>query len=248
MKAIAQQNTKLTKVLADSSTLEPYQIFEIAKGNEFELRAIAPQVTPNQKRMVTFNRGIGPKNYNTWFLYPAHWNIEGAPRKDYAEATEPKAATESSAKGGIITPIPRDQIDWNHDDCPISEFFCCGDVTHGERARIPSDSATIGRVIAMAIELDKIRKEWGSAIACTSWYRPVAINRAVGGASQSQHLTGGGVDIYAVNGNDYRFEDFLDAHWGGGLGYGVASGRHFTHLDLREGGWRRGPGTIRWTY
>lgn len=41
MKAITQQNTKLTKVLADSSTLEPYQIFEVAKGSEYELRAIA---------------------------------------------------------------------------------------------------------------------------------------------------------------------------------------------------------------
>lgn len=248
MKAIARQNTKLTKVLADSSTLEDFQIFKVAQGTEYDLRAIAPQITANQKRMVTLSKGLGPKNYNTWFLYPAHWLIEGGPRTDYSEATNTKAAPESSTKTAIITPVPREKIDWYSYDCPISTFFCCGDVTKGDSARTPVDSSVMGRVMAMASELDKVRKEWGSGIAVTSWYRPPAINRAVGGASQSQHLTGGGVDIYAVNSNDYRFEDFLDAHWGGGLGYGVASGRGFTHLDLREGGWRRGPGTIRWTY
>ncbi len=248
MLAIAKQPTKLTKDFADSSAIaDPARIFEVPEGWECGVRAISPQVQ-NGKRLVTLKRGVGPKNYNTWFFYPDHWTVDGTPRGDFPEAIEPKAADESSVHKHKFSIITRDKIDWSEPGCPISEFFTAGEVTQNDPRRIPRDAGVEGRIIAIALELDKLREEWGSSIGCTSWYRPAAINREVGGASQSQHITGGAVDVFAHNGNDYRFEDFLDAHWGGGLGYGVASGRGFTHLDLREGGWRRGPGTIRWTY
>jgi Peptidase M15 len=243
MKAIATQSTTLTKDSVDSSAAASNRVFEVNQGSEFNIRAIAPQINAQGKRLITFDRGIGAQGFNTWFLFPLHWQIEGTPRYDYPEATDCKAATES-------TPLQKKAVDWwdGREDM-ISQFFAEHDVTNGDERRIPSKESDVEkRVLAMAAELDKIRQEWAHPIGVTSWNRPYAVNREVGGVSNSQHITGGAADIYTLDDRDYEFEDFLDRHWGGGLGYGVASGRGFTHLDLREGGWRRGPGTIRWTY
>jgi hypothetical protein len=243
MKAVARQSTTLTKESVDSSLALPGRVFEVNEGSEFTLRAIAPQINVQGKRMVTFSTGVGPNGFNTWFLFPAHWMIEGGPRMDYLEANHSKAAKES-------TPIKKGDIDWwDNKENLISQFFAEQDVTNGDDRRIPEKGSEVERaVFAMAAELDKIRQEWGHPIGVTSWNRPYAVNLAVGGVSNSQHITGGAVDIYTLDDREYEFEDFLDRHWGGGLGYGVGSGRRFTHLDLREGGWRHGAGTIRWTY
>jgi Peptidase M15 len=243
MKAVAKRSTVLTKESVDSSLALPGRIFEVNEGSEFILRALAPQINAQGKRMVTFSTSVGPQGFNTWFLFPAHWDIEGEPRADYLEATSPKAAKES-------TPVAKEGIDWwDNKENLISRFFAESDVTNGDERRIPEKGSEVERaVLAMAAELDKIRQEWGHPIGVTSWNRPYTVNREVGGVSNSQHITGGAVDVYTLDDREYEFEDFLDRHWGGGLGFGVGSGRGFTHLDLREGGWRRGAGTIRWSY
>lgn len=252
MKAIALQETKLTKDLVDSSQVtDPTRVFLINKETELEILAIAPQIK-NSKRLVTFTKGVGSANYNSWYLWPAHWEIDGKARTDYQEAiATPKGTSEASTpiqkievQAQVIKPV-----NWSDSAALISQYFSVYECTKGEYARCPARGSTEeANILKMAQELDKIREEWGSAIAVTSWYRPPAVNRAIGGALYSQHLNGGAVDVYSCDGRDWEFEDFLNRHWGGGLGFGVASGRGFTHLDLREGAWRKGAATIRWTY
>jgi uncharacterized protein YcbK (DUF882 family) len=135
------------------------------------------------------------------------------------------------------------QIDWNNPNAKVSNFFTVGEVTQGDRRRIPTAGSQVEKnIIRLAAELDKIRQKWGRPIGVTSWYRPTAVNAEVGGVSNSQHINGSAVDVYDMGGREREFEEFLDREWGDrALGYGVASGRGFTHLDLRLGG-------IRWTY
>ncbi|MBW4540702.1 MAG: hypothetical protein KME43_16360 [Myxacorys chilensis ATA2-1-KO14] len=140
-------------------------------------------------------------------------------------------------------------IDWNNPSASVGKHFTVAEVTQNDDHRIPArGSDEEVAILKLAVELDKIRDAWGSAIGVTSWYRPYAINQAVGGVSNSQHIYGSAADIYTMDDRNEEFEAFLDRNWGGGLGYGIASGRGFTHLDLREGGWKYGPGEIRWTY
>lgn len=140
-------------------------------------------------------------------------------------------------------------IDWANPQCPISKCFTVGEVTQRDAERIPSPGSEEEiNILALAEQLDLIRESWGAAIAITSWYRPYLINLAVGGVADSQHITGGAADIYPIEGDGQHFEEWLDIYWGGALGYGQHSGRGFTHVDLRGGGFKDGAGSIRWTY
>lgn len=157
--------------------------------------------------------------------------------------------TNAATKESIRLPFdPSLSIDWTNFNQKISRHFTVGEVLQKDLRRVPNDENIVGNIYALADELDLMRDEWGAPVGVTSWYRPPAINRAVGGVSNSQHLSGMAADIYTMDGRDSEFEAFLSRHWGGALGRGVASGRGFTHLDLRGGGWRKGDASIRWEY
>jgi uncharacterized protein YcbK (DUF882 family) len=141
-------------------------------------------------------------------------------------------------------------IDWKNPNQKISKFFTVGEVTKGDPRRVPPAGSQIEKnILALARELDKLREEWGKPILVTSWYRPTAINSAVGGARGSQHNPGGATDIRPVTPGELpRFQSWCDENWFGALGYGARRG--FVHLDIRNlKGWKTG-GTKgpRWNY
>lgn len=137
-----------------------------------------------------------------------------------------------------VNRLPCEPIDWTDIECKISEFFTVGEVCQYSEDRIPSSELVKNRAIALAKELDQVRKSWGKPILVTSWYRPPAINKAVGGVPNSQHLTGAAADIFTTT-NIVEFQDWLDKNWTKALGYGAKKG--FVHLDLR-------PVRLRWNY
>lgn len=116
-------------------------------------------------------------------------------------------------------------------DAPIcleSPNFSWYEATKGG-SRIPETEEITRSIIRIAKELQALRSEYGK-ITITSWYRPPAINRAVGGARFSKHLEGHAVDILVDGYEPNAFTQLVSKFWNGGVGDSTA----FTHLDLGE--------------
>ena len=106
---------------------------------------------------------------------------------------------------------------------------------------IPAAQIT-GNIVKLARELDKIRAQFGDRpIHINSWYRPSALNAAVGGRPSSHHLLGWGVDIVIDGYAPPRVTSILAKTWAGGLG----DNPMYTHLDLRH---LMGLAAVRWDY
>ena len=74
--------------------------------------------------------------------------------------------------------------------------LCKSDVAVEKRIENTPDNTTIERLNALMDEcLDKVRVMWGKPIGVNSGYRSYELNKAVGGAKNSQHLRGEAADI-----------------------------------------------------
>ena len=94
--------------------------------------------------------------------------------------------------------------------------------------------------------LEQVRMHFGNKpLVITSAYRPPAVNRRVGGSTQSEHLYNmdgiGAIDFYIAGVDIYRVQEYCDQTWPYSLGYGAPKG--FVHVGKRLGGPR-----IRWNY
>lgn len=113
---------------------------------------------------------------------------------------------------------------------PGAHFFTWGEATKS-CTRVPASQLVVNNIIRAAKGLEEIRERFDDrAIVVTSWYRPPAVNRAVGGASQSTHILGHGVDFNVVGLSPRQVQQKLDNWHPGGLGYG----KTFTHADWRN--------------
>lgn len=100
----------------------------------------------------------------------------------------------------------------------LSDHFTLDEMTRSGTAirrgldNTPSAVAT-GNLQALCVNvLEPLRRRFG-AIIITSGYRSRAVNRAVGGAKYSQHLSGEAADIYL--GSDekgVKYADFIIRH------------------------------------
>ena len=114
----------------------------------------------------------------------------------------------------------------------ISKYFSVGEATNFDKRRIPTDERIRQNIIQLAQILDQVRADYKNPILVNSWYRPLAINRAIGSGDRSQHVQGLAADIRPSYGNIYQFQKWLDKHWSGAMGYGAKKG--FVHLDIRH--------------
>jgi len=84
--------------------------------------------------------------------------------------------------------------------------------------------------------LQELRDLAGLPIRVTSGYRCPEHNRAIGGATRSQHLLGTAADISVrgmTPGQMYRLAENVEAFRNGGIG--VYPDKGFIHVDVRDG-------------
>ena len=83
----------------------------------------------------------------------------------------------------------------------MAKYFTIGELCKSDTALAKNientpDNTTIGKLNVLMVEcLDKVRALWGKPIGVNSGYRSPELNRAVGGAKNSQHLRGEAADI-----------------------------------------------------
>jgi len=84
----------------------------------------------------------------------------------------------------------------------LSEHFTLGEFTrsssHPEVYNIPSHEA-IANLKRLCVWLEELRARYNAPIRINSGYRSPQLNRAIGGVSNSNHLTGCAVDIRVEN-------------------------------------------------
>lgn len=94
--------------------------------------------------------------------------------------------------------------------------------------------------------LDPLREAWGAPIRVTSGYRCEKLNRAVGGASKSQHVKGQAADITTMEDTPARNRKLLEKVLELGLPfdqliweYGTDTGPDWIHVSYAPGGRRQ---------
>jgi zinc D-Ala-D-Ala carboxypeptidase len=96
----------------------------------------------------------------------------------------------------------------------------------------PTDDAAWAAVDLTLAVLDPLRKHLGVPVRPTSWYRSPALNKAIGGARNSDHMRGRAVDIVADGYTAVqlaRIVRSLGLPVDQGIGYGDAPHLHLSH-------------------
>lgn len=85
------------------------------------------------------------------------------------------------------------------------KYFTINELTRSSTAKRKGINNSPNSIIKQNLEalidnvLDPLREKWGAPIIVSSGYRCPALNKAVGGASGSQHMKGEAADIRTVS-------------------------------------------------
>ena len=127
----------------------------------------------------------------------------------------------------------------------ITPHIAYGELTLNEERRRFTNQGQCDIAVELCNFLERVRDQFGNKpLIITSGHRPPAVNQAVGGAQDSEHLYKpgcGAVDFYVQGVAVKAVQDWCDKNWPYSLGYGAPKG--FVHLGIRAGRPR-----VRWNY
>ena len=144
---------------------------------------------------------------------------------------KPLPSTKLDSRSGASMRLPDGVTVYENEYISPGCFLTWGEFTKGCTRPLEA-KYQIANAIAYAKAFAWVRDKWGSPIAITSGFRPPAVNRAVGGVSNSQHLYASAGDIYPVEGDLYDLLSVVKASLFTGVGLGMCKG--FIHTDIRR--------------
>jgi len=109
----------------------------------------------------------------------------------------------------------------------MAKYFTISELTRSNTAMARGIDNTPPPIVVARLKLlterllDPVRELWGAPLMVNSGYRCAALNRAVGGAARSQHLTGEAADITTgtVSGNKQLFDEIVAAQKAGEVSF-----------------------------
>jgi uncharacterized protein YcbK (DUF882 family) len=180
---------------------------------------------PGNVEMYGIILAIRKIEFGTAFVIDDVWMHSGSTFKvsspEKAQILKDFNAKYNTWTGGE-TPIMYNALTQLTPNFRYGEFFCLG--------KQPPDTV-YPNILALAVELQKVRDKVKVPIVINSGWRDVPHNEVVGGASNSQHLTGKGADVSCPKIATKEFNIYL-AKYGNFNGFGIGS--NYTHVDIRS--------------
>lgn len=164
---------------------------------------------------------------NTWYVYQGHARVERGGKIVYP----PSAPPPPPQYVGRPFKLPGN-ISTFYTDQPIipGGSFTWGEATRNA-TRIPETETIVNNIIGLARALQPVRDRLNRPFQITSWYRPPAINAAIGGAVYSQHLYGKAADIQVQGLSGRQVANAVMLTWPGGVGI-YSDIPNIVHLDI----------------
>lgn len=212
------QNTLFKRRPVDSGQLAPGEQVPVRPGTTIVISAYAfanAQGSFNGHiRFTTRYVKDDINGLNTWYVFQGHARVERAEVVVYP----PPAPPPPPQYVGRPFKLPGN-VSTFYTDQPIipGGSFTWGEATQNG-TRIPETQAIVDNIIGLARALQPVRDRLNRPFQITSWYRPPAINAAVGGASRSQHLYGKGVDLQVQGLSGRQVANAVMLTWPGGVG------------------------------
>lgn len=177
-------------------------------------------------RLVQIWRGLDARDKTVQSL------LDDVRRMEQAQRDSPDAPPKPEPQ-----PLPARPASWTTGNIQLfasiipNGSFTWAEATHGG-TRMPPNQATVDAVVRIARMAQQARDRIGRPFRVTSWYRPPAINRQVGGASLSRHIVGDAIDFYVEGLTGDQLYWALDPWWPGGLGR-YRQFPNLGHIDAR---------------
>lgn len=215
----------------DSSKLGDKDKVKVRKGMTIEISAYLQE--GNHTKFTIKYRNDDIEGLNTWYAFNNHISIEHDGKNIF-----PSLPLLNELKGGKKILLPKFGTVYCNEPIIKDGNFTWGEATHnGERTT--NDSSIVDGMYRIAELAQKARDQINEPFRITSWYRPPAINRRIGGASNSRHLYGDAIDFYVKGMSAKQLSQALE-WWPGGMGT-YSNMPHILHLDARGYKARWGP-------
>ena len=145
------------------------------------------------------------------------------------------------------SPAPQGKFNpWSPFTYKITPHITYGELTLNQEQRRFNKQYQCDTALKLCEFLEKVRAHFGGKpLIITSGHRPHAVNTAVGGATNSEHLYSaadvGAVDFYIDGVSIWTVQDWCDKNWPYSVGYGAPKG--FVHVGIRQN-----KPKVRWDY
>ncbi|MGB3496014.1 MAG: D-Ala-D-Ala carboxypeptidase family metallohydrolase [Elainellaceae cyanobacterium] len=230
-----KQDTVFKRRPLQSSLLPADELYRVPQGTTWKLNSYAYQDSSGNDFFNHVKFALKyPKDeingFNTWYVYSPHMQVEVAGKVVYP-VPKPPPLPPTPTYSGIPFKLPGN-VSTFYTDQPIiaNGSFTWGEATKNA-TRIPNTVAIVESIVALARELQKARNQLNRSFQVNSWYRPPAVNAAVGGASRSYHLTGKATDLEVSGYNGRQVANAVFGWWPGGIGI-YSNLPNVVHLDI----------------